>query len=242
MRRKIKANPDIPSSTVAMLGCCFPQQESEASRGWEGQFLVFPLCVWSPCTHARCAFKATSLLLVAWVPTLSHIALSWFMCTAEKLPLYSWGWITAGGGAGEADGFWALGWTWCQEEPSPSAAGACCLFPAAHSSVLCLFPCQLGGCTELVPSSRAGHTAGRRTFARDPASSGEECCAHVPQFGSIMLVVALLVLRRKSLTAVTFVCPKQLLSSCTSYYCSGHFGWTKYFSSLILMTCCRSCH
>lgn len=151
MRRKIKANPDIPSSTVAMLGCCFPQQESEASRGWEGQFLVFPLCVWSPCTHARHAFKVTSLLLVAWVPTLSHIALSWFVCTAEKLPLYSWGWITAGGGAGEADGFWALAWTWCQEEPSPSAAGACCLFPAAHSSVLCLFPCQLSGCTELVP-------------------------------------------------------------------------------------------
>ena len=53
------------------------------------------------------------------------------------------------------------------------------------------------------------------------------------QLGSIMLVVAFLVLREKRLTAVILACPKQLPSSCTSYSCCGHFGWANPFLFLL---------
>lgn len=92
---------------------------SKASRGREGQFLVFFCNVQSPCILARhCVlFKVTCFwLLMGWgVTTLSDIALKWCMYTAKRFSSSSWHWITAVGRDGTANGFGILDYIHCQE-------------------------------------------------------------------------------------------------------------------------------
>lgn len=114
--------------------------------------------------------------------------------------------------------------------------------------LLCTVPVSMSGRWLQRPllSSRAEQTGWRKDFWQGSSQLRRRVlcrCATSPlQLGSMMLVVAFLVLRGKRLTAVVLACPKQLPFSCTSYCCLPILaGQNPSFSSLPLLACSGSC-
>lgn len=216
-------------------GLLLPPARSSPKQAGVKKGSSWYLCcsVQSPGTCARHHVRFKVMVFCSWwVEELSHIALSWVMCTGKMFLYSAWQCVTTVDGAGAVNGFWVLDCTRCQGEPPPSVVGG---YYFLQPPLFCTVPVPMSGrwLQSGLLASRAEQTGQRKDLCQGSSQLRRRvlcrCAASPVQLGSLMLVVAFLVLRRKRLTAVLLACPKQFPSSCISYCCCGHFGWAQPF-------------